>query len=93
MNMLIDCYLAIPREAETVSASTSSNGSSVSQQSGTILVGHLSGNCLRVEEFSRSFKYYPAILAGRHRENSAEHIFKDGNVSAILGMSIPFQDL
>ena len=97
MIMLIDFPLVIPREIDTLFVPAHPQTvhllhSSISLE---LLVCRLSGNCLRLEELQQKLQVLSYNSGGKEQKSSTEfeHIFKDGNDSAILGMSIPFQHL
>ena len=93
MSMLIDLPLVLPRGADTLFLPAHPQTVHPLHSSLELLVCLLSENRLRVEEFQQKLQVLSCNPGEMAHKSSTEHIFKDGNVSAILGMSIPFQHL
>ena len=93
MNMIIDFRLVLSRGADTINLPAHPQTIHPLHTSLELLVCHLSGNCLLVEEFQRKLQVLSCSPGGKARRSSTGHTFRDGNVSAIQGMSIPFQRL
>ena len=93
ISILIDLPLVLPRRADTLFLPAHPQTVHPLHSSLELLVCHLSGNCLRVEEFQQKLQVLSCNPGEMAHKSSTEHIFKDGDVSAILEMSIPFQHL